>query len=150
MAICLVGTLLPDIDTQFFKYLKDHHNSISHAPLFWLTLISVVYGISWLTKDRKIRPDLAAFSLGVFSHLFLDWFGGKTAGILIFYPFSHTVYSLLPLHPERGQISTLPSREWLEFSKFYLTNTFLVISELSIVLVAIIYKLTGHSRPKKD
>lgn len=44
----LVGSVLPDIDFFFSKYIRDHHSTIPHTPLFWLAMYSFIYLIGIL------------------------------------------------------------------------------------------------------
>lgn len=131
----IAGAILPDIDFFFFRYIKDHHNSWLHIPLFWLGLYLLIYIITLFKKNVSVKKYTALFLIGIATHLFLDWFSGRTTGIKIFYPFSKTVYSLFPLNPQKGLVSTtiFPTKETIDFFKFYSQNTFLMIMEIAII-----------------
>lgn len=133
----LVGSVLPDIDFVFFKYVKDHHNSWLHTPIFWIILYVIVFIIGIVVQNNGIIIYNTAFLIGTITHLFLDWFSGRTAGIRISYPFSIKVFSLYPLNPQKGKVLTslFPTKEHREFFKFYAKNKFLLCFEMSLVMI---------------
>lgn len=139
----MIGAVLPDVDFIFFKYVKDHHYSWPHSPLFWVAIYFVTFSIGVILKNQAVKNYSTALLIGVLTHLFLDWFNGRTGGIRIFYPFSEKVYSLFPLNPQKGEVSPLPfpSKEWIEFFKFYSQNKFLLFSEISLTLSGFILGL---------
>lgn len=132
----VLGSILVDVDAFFYEELKDHHNSLLHTPLFWALVFILGHFWGSFTKNSSIINITFALSIGVFSHLFLDWFGARRSGIRIFYPFSERMYSLYPLDPGKwgSPWRLLPKREHLEF---YLKNKFLFLTEVSIVLVGL-------------
>lgn len=141
--LTIVGSLLPDVDGLFGGYLKDHRNTPFHSPLFWLFILLISYAFGFLFKYLFIQNYIIALSIGAFFHLFLDWFSGRAAGIRIFYPFSKKVYSLFPLNPEKGKVSIIPTtkediKKYIEFVKFFFENRFLVATEITIILTAIL------------
>lgn len=139
MVAGLVGSVLPDIDFVFFKYVKDHHNSWVHAPLFWIAIYLVIFTLGLIIKNQVIKDYSTALIIGILTHLFLDWFSGRTAGIRIFYPFSEQVFSLYPLNPKKGEVPTsiFPNKEYIEFFKFYAQNKFLLFSEIGLTITGI-------------
>lgn len=132
----LVGSVLPDIDFVFFKYVKDHHNSWPHAPLFWIAIYLLIITLGFILKNQIIKGYSTALIIGILIHLSLDWFSGRTAGIRIFYPFSEQVFSLYPLNPQKGEVPTsiFPNKEYVEFFKFYAQNKFLLFSEIGLTI----------------
>lgn len=136
LIISLIGSFAPDID-GFYGGMITGHRTIFHTPLFWMGLTLLSYFYLRIKKKSNIMIYLAAFSLGAFGHIFLDWFSSRTAGIRVFYPFIYRDYSLFPLDPTQGHVAVWPSREQLEFWRFYLENTFLVVIEISIIIVGI-------------
>jgi len=132
----LVGSVLPDIDFMFFKYVKDHHNSWPHAPLFWIAIYLTVLTPGFILKNQIIKGYSTALIIGILIHLFLDWFSGRTAGIRMFYPFSQQVFSLYPLNPQKGEVPTsiFPNKEYIEFFRFYAQNKFLIFSEIALTI----------------
>jgi len=139
--LTIAGSLAPDIDGLFGLQLKDHRKTVFHTPIFWGLLILIIGLIGFSIKNVLIVVSVAAFGSGIFFHLFLDWFSGRTAGIRIFYPFSERQYSLFPLKPKKGAVSVFPNKknikEYREFMKYYFKNKFLVFTEILIILVAI-------------
>lgn len=137
----LIGAILPDLDGFFFKYLKDHHKSPLHAPLFYLVIFTLIYSLDKLFYLKNLELFLVAFLLGIITHLFLDWFSGRTTGLRLFYPFKLKDYSLFPLDPEKGKvpISIIPNKEYKGYLKFYIQNKFLFIVELLLILLALLH-----------
>lgn len=139
LVVGLIGSVLPDIDFVFFKYMKDHHNSWPHAPLFWIAIYLIFFSIGIFLRNQIIQNYNTALIIGILTHLFLDWFSGRTAGIRIFYPFSEQVFSLCPLNPKKGEVPTsiFPNKEYIEFFKFYAQNKFLLFSEIGLTITGI-------------
>ncbi len=136
-SVLIFGTLagvFPDIDALFFiNRMHDHHNTPLHAPLFWAVIFLVLFAV---TRN----PYIVAAFLGISSHLFLDWYGGRIAGLIVFYPFSMKRYSLFPL----GADTPIFSRE---YNKFYMSNKVLFFSEIFIVVAAIIVLVAKVAMP---
>lgn len=138
----IAGSLVSDIDGLFGNQMKDHRKTPFHTPLIWLLSVLAILLFSFLTRNEKIMIYSMMFGLGVFLHLLLDWFGGRTTGIRIFYPFSQRQYSLFPHDPQKGAISMFPHRKnikkYFKFVKFYFKNKILVTTEIIINLFAIL------------
>ena len=136
----ILGSIFPDVDFFFSKYVKDHHDSLLHSPLFWLVIYIFIYGFCVIIGYDALKNYISAFIIGVSIHFFLDWYSARTAGIRVFYPFSKKRYSLFPLNPQKGKIvpKIFPTREYAKFFKFYMENKFLLISEISLIVVGII------------
>jgi len=135
--IALAGAMAPDIDGLFGAQMKDHRNTVFHAPLFWLGLSIVAFILGRIFVPTLKLPMLTFF-LSVFVHLSLDWFSARTSGIRLLYPFSKKNYSCFPLLPEKGTLPVFPDKEhlktWVEFWRFYFSKKFLVITELLITV----------------
>ena len=88
LSAALAGALAPDIDGLFGAQIKDHKNTVFHAPLFWLCMCAIAFtaGKGWFPI---FIPPLIVFFLSIFIHLFLDWMSARTSGIRVFYPFSN-------------------------------------------------------------
>ncbi len=138
LGLSLAGAMTSDIDGLFGKQMRDHRNTIFHAPSFWFLAFISIRTFAFLAGNENLALYVNAFFSGVFIHLFLDWFSGRTTGIRIFYPFSKKVYALFPIHPERGNIPVFPNKEHFAFWKFYLENKFLVLTELLVTLSPIV------------
>lgn len=139
LSLSMAGVLVPDIDGLFGKQMKDHRNTIFHAPSFWLLSFVTILAFTFLGRNESFLVYVNAFFSGVFIHLFLDWFSGRTTGVRIFYPFSKRIYALFPIHPEKGNIPVLPNKEHFNFWKFYLENKFLVLMELLVILSPLVF-----------
>lgn len=107
-SVAMISSVLPDVDIFFGKKINEHRNTLFHTPFFWVGVIFLLTIVSIVRKS--FWPYVIASSFGVFSHLFLDWFSGRTSGIRILYPFSRKMYSLFPLNPQKGNISFIPNR----------------------------------------
>lgn len=138
-AATIIASTVSDLDGLFGKKINQHRNTIFHTPLFWLGIVLVLFLISFLVRSLILQSYIVAISLGIFSHLFLDWFSGRTIGIRLFYPFSKKMYSLFPLRPKLGDIPLIPNKkyrdQYIRFIRFYFNNVFLAISELMILAI---------------
>jgi len=129
----LAGSLAPDIDGLFGNAIKDHHNTVFHAPLFWLLLLIVAKYTAASFAPNFLLP-VALFFAGVFLHLLLDWISARTGGIRLWYPFSRKVYSLCKLHPEKGDVPIFSLRQQASFWKHYLSSKWLIGLEIIIII----------------
>ena len=134
----IAGALSPDLDFFFFTYVSQHHNSPFHTPLFWAVVFTLAIIVILIIKKPSAIVYLKIFLMAVLSHLFLDWEGGRSTGIMIVWPFSEKMYSLFPLQPEKGMIPTVPGWQTLAFFKFYLENKILVGMELLTIIAAVL------------
>ncbi len=144
-AVTIISSVFPDIDIFFGKKINEHRNTIFHAPIFWISFTTIL--IIYCFFNNSFLPYSVALGFGVFSHIFLDWFSGRTIGIRLFYPFSKKMYSLFPLNPAMGNVSFLPNKndqeKYLKFLGNYFNNPFLALAEVGIY---IIFLLTIVSR----
>ena len=88
MAVCLVASVLPDIDLLYF-YLVDgrqtlHHDYWTHVPAFWLLATGAAVALFRLALAPVPWPAVAGLLAGVFLHLALDT---VTGGIAWLYPY---------------------------------------------------------------
>ena len=138
----IVGSLVSDIDGLSGSQMKDHRKTPFHAPLIWFSFILIILLFGIFTFNEKMMIYNIMFGFGIFFHLFLDWLGGRTTGIRIFYPFSQKQYSLFRHDSQKGAISMFPNRKnirkYFEFVKFYFKNKILVTIEIIINLFAIL------------
>jgi membrane-bound metal-dependent hydrolase YbcI (DUF457 family) len=145
--VAVIGAITPDLNFFFYRYIKDHHNNPMYAPLVWLALFLFLHLVirMWPTILGRYRIYINAFMLGVFSHLFLDWYAGRTTGVMLLYPFSETQYSLFTLHPSAGRVSPLGGLhgydQWL---RFYAHNVFLVVSEVAVMVAGVVVWIVGR------
>ena len=123
----LVASIFPDIDLFYF-YLVDnrqtlHHHYITHLPLAWLTLASILYGIFAVTGKKQCIIFLAVAFANVILHMALD---SIAAGI-------HWLYPLVDL--EINLVNVPATYNWWVWN-FVLHWTFLL--EISIIITALI------------
>lgn len=145
--VAIISSLFPDIDILFGKKINNHRNTIFHTPFFWVCLIFLSFSVGIRQKNYYLEQYTIAAAFGVFSHLFLDWFSGRTIGIRLLYPFSKKMYSLFPLKQQIGNIPLAPKKKYLNLYipliKLYFNNILLVLSELLILvffILALIFK----------
>ena len=88
MALCLVASVLPDVDLIHF-YLIDgrqtlHHDYWTHIPAFWLVAAAAAASLFRIARTPVPWAAMAALLTGVFLHLALDTVAG---GIAWLYPY---------------------------------------------------------------
>ena len=134
IVLSLVLPMLPDLDSLWIEKMKDHHQSFTHAPLFWVTVSIVVYFfIPWLSI-------LIFFQL--MGHFLGDYIAAFSAGIAWFYPFNKKETSLYPLHKELGNYAIFAKtaedkRKRMLFMKEYYKHKKLVVMEIVAVVLGI-------------
>lgn len=138
--LIISGSILPDIDAFFFKYVKDHHKSPLHYPLFWLFLS--ILAILFSEISNNFYPGYLVFclTLGIYGHLFFDWIFARSTGIMFFYPFSRKNFSILPLEPKKGKVSVRSFRKQILCLSFYLKsqNRILLFLEVFIIIFSVL------------
>jgi len=92
-----VAGIFPDIDL-FFYYFVDasgsHRQFITHTPVFYLVIFTVIVIGLWLFKRRSWLIWPGVFLFGVMSHLLTD---AILAQVMFFYPFTDNFYGLSDL-----------------------------------------------------
>ncbi len=96
MAVCLVASVLPDIDLLYF-YLVDarqtlHHDYWTHVPAFWLVAAGSAVALFRLARVPVPWPAVAGLMAGLFLHLALDT---VTGGIAWLYPYDTARFVLV-------------------------------------------------------
>lgn len=94
----LIASIFPDIDLFYF-YLVDnsqilHHHYITHLPLAWLALASILYGAVLLAGKKQYLIYLGVALVNVMLHMFLD---SIAAGIYWLYPLSDMEINLVQI-----------------------------------------------------
>ncbi len=88
MGVC--SGLIPDVDLLYFYFIDNrqtnHHEYLTHLPVFWLTILLFSLLISLVYKNKTIFFISIFVHINIFLHLILDTFVG---GIKWFYPFSN-------------------------------------------------------------
>ncbi len=133
----LVASILPDIDLIYF-YVFDgrstqHHEYITHLPLFWLAVWVVVLAIIGLARSRPALIISTLVFANIFLHLILDSMLGS---ILWLAPFSHASFVL----------ATVPAVYSFWVWNFILHWTFLF--EVAITLLAGSYFVREQHRER--
>lgn len=131
----IVAGMISDVDGLFYiGRLRDHHDTPLHTPSFWMAVF-VILSVANNVTHETFQPYITGSFIGVSSHLFLDWYAGRVAGLRVFYPFSKKRYSLFPLQRDKG-VFKFDAHGIREYIKFYVSNRFLIVSEVLTVLVA--------------
>lgn len=121
-------SLLPDLDALWNRKIENHHQTLFHAPLFWI-LVSALIGL--------YSPALAilVFSMSLM-HVFSDYVTGRTVGIPFMYPFDNEEYSLYPANKETASLDPIrPEKELLKkHISYYLENKKQLLFEVSLMV----------------
>lgn len=76
----ILGSVFPDIDLFWFYTFGEravhHHNYITHKPVVWLTISSLILGMLYI-KQSKWLVVAACFLSNVFLHITVDTIVGK-------------------------------------------------------------------------
>lgn len=138
-SVLIVGVLSGvaiDLDAALYiGRLRDHHDTPTHTPLFWLAAFLVLFGLNHIF-GWSVQSYIAASFVAVASHLFLDWYGGRIAGLRAFYPLSKKRYSLYPLQRDVA-LFNFKDDFGKEYWEYYFSNKFLVFSEAALIVSAV-------------
>ena len=139
MMLSIIFANLPDIDVLWSKKLNEHHKSILHAPIFWVSILFIGLVISQATNLISDAIILLFFIQGVF-HLFFDFIFGRTVGVPLFYPLSDKEYSLYPLRPKYSDFNPWFSntKKHFRYIRHYLKNETLVAFEFAIAFFGLL------------
>jgi len=126
-------SFIPDIGGFWINELKNHHHHILHTPIIWILIliIGILFGY---TKWAILIVSIIIF------HLVTDFVTGRTAGVLIFYPFSKKEYSLEKTHPQNGNVNIkrIFRRNFWSYVKFYFSNKILISFEVTMIVIGLI------------
>jgi len=96
MVLCLVASVLPDIDLVYFYLFDDrrtlHHDYWTHIPAFWLLATGAAVALFRIARAPVPWSAVAALLAGLFLHLALDT---VTGGIAWLYPYDIGRYVLV-------------------------------------------------------
>jgi inner membrane protein len=77
MPASIIGNMIPDLDMLYFHFVDgrktNHHDYITHWPIFWAAVACVILIGTWSFKPKAVLPALA-FSIGTFLHMTMDSF----------------------------------------------------------------------------
>ena|SRR3989344_8724673 len=133
----------PDLD-MFYAFIKErgfhqtglkfnHREFITHTPIFWLVISTVV---ALVGRDFFWRYIAVAIFVGSWSHLILD---STFVGIRWLYPFSKKFYALK--NPGQAEPNLVKGffNHWFNLVKMYYHTTPLTfLAEIILVIVAVI------------
>lgn len=93
----MVGGIAPDIDLFWAKYVDHwtvhHHRYLTHWPNFWLLVLGLAaLVLAWRRAGAGAWLALGVFTLGIGSHLFLDW---MVSAMWLLAPFSDESFQLV-------------------------------------------------------
>lgn len=134
----VIAANIPDLDFITAKNKVQHRNTWTHAPLFWIAVISGLFFFYKLFGNKDLFPYLLTFSIGVASHFLTDWFAAREkdyGGIRLLYPFSKKHYGFMKLNePKYKDMNGFKLKEYF---LYYMENAFLFYSEIFIILLGL-------------
>jgi hypothetical protein len=148
LTLTIIGTLagdFPDIDLLRFYFdqkksstnkVNDHRDYITHAPLFWLILCTLISGVGLIFNSLFIIYLGIVILGGSWTHLILD---SIEYGVAWLWPYSRRHFSLFKNKPSNTMTArpgTMLSH-W-QFIKGMYLKTWTFWAELLVTLVAII------------
>jgi membrane-bound metal-dependent hydrolase YbcI (DUF457 family) len=96
----IITAVLPDLDLAYAIFDDtSHHEYITHKPFIYVITASLLFGLSFILKNKKrklLRSYSFLFISVILVHILLDAFGSKMA---FFYPFSKKTYSFFSISP---------------------------------------------------
>ncbi|NQV91341.1 metal-dependent hydrolase [Candidatus Woesearchaeota archaeon] len=139
--LSLIFPMLPDLDGLWVEKMKDHHQTFTHAPLFWLGLSIILYLFVPIWIPILLLAQLAGHFIG-------DYLAGFSAGIAWLYPFNKKETSLFPLKKEMGDFpifaKTKEDKEKRKkFNQEYYKQKKLLTIELISGLLGIVFFVIG-------
>lgn len=136
----IIAGNIPDLDFLFVKEKSLHRNTWTHAPIFWIVVLGILYFVLRQIGNQELLKYLLAFVLGLATHFLADWYAARTldgGGIRIFYPFSKKHYGLLDLEKPKLKIKFTSIFDMFrqEFLEIYMENKFLFYSEVFLIIL---------------
>jgi membrane-bound metal-dependent hydrolase YbcI (DUF457 family) len=125
----LFFSIFPDIDVFLVGGIAGHHQTLTHTPLFWLTVFFVLFLISTKTNKKSVKAVSLGLLAGSMAHMFLDTFG-MSVGVAWLAPFSKQEFSFLPVNSEYA------TNDWLAH---YLKSTAFWIEIVLVVSIGVYY-----------
>lgn len=116
-------SLLPDADAFWHEKIGIHHETLFHAPIFWIAVSALI-----AIESPGIAVIVSAMTL---SHILTDFITGRTVGIAFLYPLNDKEYSLYPLNGETAGLRPVrPEKEMLkQHLSSYVENKTLLLFE---------------------
>jgi hypothetical protein len=139
----IIAGNFPDLDFIFAKNKAHHRNTWTHAPLFWLVIILALFGLTKFINNGWFNSYVLAFSIGIASHFFTDWFAAREedyGGIRLLFPFSKKHYGLMKL--EEPRYKDMDNFHLGEYLKYYMENAFLFYSEVLLIILGLVVFLS--------
>jgi len=131
----IIGANIPDFDMIFIKDKKQHRNTITHTPLFWIAVVIFICFINKFFPNPFISLYLFPFFLGLISHFLFDWFAARDneiGGIRLFYPFSKKHYGFR--HLKKLPPKLMSDFNYGKYLVFYMKDKLLFSIEVLIIL----------------
>jgi membrane-bound metal-dependent hydrolase YbcI (DUF457 family) len=83
----ILGGILPDIDFIFQIVFKTNlHRGITHSVFFAILISVIVYSIFKLIEDKKALNYALFLTLGILTHIFLDFL--SPTGVPLLWPYT--------------------------------------------------------------
>jgi len=146
----VISGMIPDIDVvlTFFSvnsYLT-YHRIVTHCLLAVL-ILSLVLTASFNRHHHEFKHYFLISSVAILSHLLLDSVTGR--GIMLFYPFSHTMLNFNILPPFSIWLllifaAGIVTMEIVPLKKFKIVRNVLIMSSIFLLVMAGFYSFTVH------
>lgn len=134
----IIAGNIPDLDFLVVKNKLHHRDTWTHAPIFWAIVIAFLFIAAKLINNDTFFSYVLAFSLGVVSHFFADWYAAREkdhGGIRLLYPFSKKHYGMLKLR--EPLIKDVKDFDLMKYAKYYMEDAFLFYSEVFLILLGL-------------
>lgn len=105
----------PDIDLLWKKNLRNHHDSLTHYPIFWIALTIILAILEKLVGHSGFVLTRSLL-ISTLIHLILDTFGFAT-GIKWLWPLSNREFSFTTLQKD------IQYKGLVNYLSFYIKNT---------------------------
>ncbi|MFZ6035159.1 MAG: metal-dependent hydrolase [Patescibacteria group bacterium] len=139
----IIAGNIPDLDFLVVKNKLHHRDTWTHAPIMWAVVILVLLLIAKYLNNDTFFPYVLAFSLGVTSHFFTDWYAAREkdhGGIRLLYPFSKKHFGMLKL--KEPLITEDKDFDLVKYAKYYMENAFLFYSEVVLIILGVVVFLS--------
>jgi len=93
--VAIVSASIPDIDVLYYGVNPQHHKSLLHKPIFWVSLFILWFGVKQYILVSASSSLLTLISIGLWSHFLLDT-GNYTTGVQWLWPFSKKIFHYFP------------------------------------------------------
>jgi hypothetical protein len=94
----IIAANIPDIDSIFIHYPKDHRNYPFHFPLYWVCFLALLLFTAVRIHRLDLVPYVDLIAINLFIHFFLDTWNIRT-GIYWLMPWKHKEFNFFKRVP---------------------------------------------------